>query len=152
ARAPTRDLHDDLKKALASRRERQVRLNADVVDAEKKVSNLEGQLRQASPHRAVESIQSELEEARAACHRQEVLQEARGLLKQRIEAKMTELAAHVPVALGNRVTEHLSRLTGGLFDRVNLGRGLSVTHISENGAMSELWEPHHLSYGERHQA
>src|SRR5262249_49923342 len=70
----------------------------------------------------------------------------------RIEAKMGELAAHVPVDLGKRVTQHLSRLTGGLFDRVNLSEGLSVTHVSENGAMSEQWQPRHLSYGERHQA
>src|SRR5262249_43063392 len=121
-REPRRELQDELRKILEKKRAEQSRLAQTRVDAEKRVSDLGGQLKQAQPHRPLDSIHAELEEARESHNREQILQEARALLKERIEDKMRHLAAHVPVELGEKVTQHLSRLTGGSAVRGGLRR------------------------------
>jgi uncharacterized protein YhaN len=97
------------------------------------------------------SIDEELEEARAILHREQVFQEARELLRQRVEQKIVEMAAEIPRELGSRVSEHLGRLTNGAYRQVNLTEELTVLSLREAGVTQEQWQPHELSCGERHQ-
>jgi DNA repair exonuclease SbcCD ATPase subunit len=150
-REPTKDLQAQIGRDLDSKRRAHAKLTSALLEAEKRASDLGGQLKTAQPHRPLGAIAAELDEAREALDREETLQEARVLLRQRIETKMETLAAHVPVDLGNKVTQHLARLTGGVMGRVVLGQELAVTHVGENGA-ARLWQPGQLSHGERHQA
>jgi DNA repair exonuclease SbcCD ATPase subunit len=150
-REPTRGLDDENRSLLATARLDKDRVDKALVRAEKVVADLAGQLKQTQPQRPLADIQSDLEEARQSLHREQALQEARALLRDRIQEKMQALAGHVPVELGKRVTRHLARLMGGRYHEVFLGQGLAVSHIAENGAL-QPWQLRQLSHGERHQA
>lgn len=150
-REPSRALQSDFRRGLERERHDQTKLASALLEFEKKVAELQGQLKQARPHRAIDEIQADLEEAKEAHNREQTLQEARDLLAKRIAEKMDALAAHVPVELGNKVTEHLARLTGGAARQVTLDQQLAVAHVGANGA-GQTWRPGQLSYGERHQA
>lgn len=157
-RNPTREVLEELRRSLHKARKDHDQLNSALTRAAAEVAGLEGQLKQVQPHRALDAIQSDVEEARATFEREQVLQEARALLKERIEATMETLAAHVPIELGKRVTQHLSAFSGNSFNEVRLDQGLAVTHVAKNGrhdsnlAGAEPWQPAQLSFGERHQA
>jgi uncharacterized protein YhaN len=43
-------------------------------------------------------------------------------------------------------------MTGGAFGQVRLDKGLGVSDVGENGRAAQTWQPHELSFGERHQA
>jgi DNA repair exonuclease SbcCD ATPase subunit len=150
-REPTRELLAELRGNIERERKEQTKATGLLLESEKKVAELQGQLKQAQPHRPLDEIQADLDEANDACHREETLQEARALLAERIADKMHELAANVPVELGKKVTEHLQRLTGGAAGQVVLSQELAVAHIGGNGALKP-WQPRQLSYGEQHQA
>jgi uncharacterized protein YhaN len=150
-REASKELREEIHASLETKRREQGRLTDALVNAESAVAGLSGQLKQAQPHRPLDTIQSDLEEAKAGHDREQILQQARALLKTRIEEKIEQLAAHVPVELGEKVTRHLSRLTGGWGHQVALNRELAVTHVAESGAASQ-WQPQQLSHGERHQA
>jgi DNA repair exonuclease SbcCD ATPase subunit len=150
-REPTQPLGKQIRGDLQRERDGLNALQRALVEAEKQVAELQGQLKQTQPHRTLDAIQADLEEAKEACNREETLQEARTLLAQRIAEKMDTLAAHVPVELGNRVTEHLACLTKGTVGQVALSPELVVTHLSGHGAAT-VWQPGQLSYGEQHQA
>jgi len=64
---------------------------------------------------------------------------------------MTGMAAHVPVGLGKRITEHLEKLSAGAFGQVQLNAKLAVDQVGENGNQGQ-WQPGQLSHGQRHQA
>jgi DNA repair exonuclease SbcCD ATPase subunit len=149
-REPSRDLQKALRTALDKGRKEQAALTDSSLEAERKVGELDGQLKQTIPHRPIDLIQSELREAEEFLHQEQVLQEARSKLIERIEEKMSTLAAHVPAELGSKVTEHLAQLTGGAFAQVRLHQGLALSDVGENG--TDPWHPSELSYGERHQA
>jgi DNA repair exonuclease SbcCD ATPase subunit len=150
-REPTPLIADEIRAALKRERQEQTRLTNVLVEAERTVANLQGQLKQAQPHRALDAIQTDLEEAQEAYNREETLQQARALLKERIADKMATLAAHVPAELSKRVTEHLARLTTRAAGEVVLNSDLAVAHWSSHGS-GTVWQPGQLSYGERHQA
>jgi hypothetical protein len=133
-RPPSRELQVELRRGLERQRQQQAKRAEALLESEKKVAGLSGQLKQAQPHRPLDAIQ-----------------EGRALLLERIEAKMGSLAAHVPVELGRKVTQQLARLTGGSMGQVVLSPGLAVAHVGENGAV-KAWQPRQLSHGERHQA
>jgi len=151
-REPVRELQKALRMVLEKRRGEQNTLNAALIATTRSVAELEGQLKQALPHRPADLIQADLREGEQVLARENILQEARSKLIERIEEKMSALAAHVPVELGAKITEHLARLSGGAFGQVRLQEGLAVAHVGENGAQVEPWQPGQLSYGERHQA
>ena len=155
-REPTRELLAVIRASLEGERQKQTKAAGALGDAETKVADLQGQLKQAQPHRSPEAILADLEEAKELCNREETLQEARALLSQRITEKMDALAAHVPVELGKKVTQHLERLTGGAAGQVVLSQQLAVAHVGGNGVGSNgavtPWYPRQLSYGESHQA
>jgi ABC-type thiamine transport system ATPase subunit len=146
------ELLGEVKRTLEQARKQKDASASKLTEAEKEVSELQGRLKQVTVHRLLDTIQQELNEARESLHREQVLQDARALLKDRIEKKMRNLAAHVPVELGKRVTGHLANLTGGAFSQVKLHDGLAVANVGENGAQPEPWQPSQLSFGERHQA
>lgn len=150
-REPSKELRDEIHAELERKRREHARLTDAFVSAEKSVADLSGQLKQAQPHRPLSTIQAELEEAREAHDREQLLQQARALLKQRIEEEITRLAAHVPLELSEKVTQHLARMTGGGVHQVALSDGLTVAHVAESAA-AQPWQPHQLSCGERHQA
>jgi uncharacterized protein YhaN len=80
-----------------------------------------------------------------------LIQQARAVLKARIEKEIEQRAAHVPLELSEKITQHLARLTSGGVSRVSLSQDLAVAHVAENGA-THTWQPQQLSCGERHQA
>jgi DNA repair exonuclease SbcCD ATPase subunit len=151
-REPSKALFDDNKTALRHKRQDATRRAAALTEVEKELADLGGQLKQAGIHRPVAIIDAELQDADAAFHREQVLQQARQLLIGRIGKKIDDMTAEVPVELGRCVTEHLSRLTRGWLDRVQLDAKLRVQGISENGVLAASWRPSRLSHGERHQA
>jgi DNA repair exonuclease SbcCD ATPase subunit len=151
-RDPDRELQREVRVALDKKRREQGTLAEALLNGERKVAELEGQLKQTIPHRPINQLQADLREAEEFLHREQVLQEARSKLIERIEEKMSTLAAHVPVELGSKITENLGRLTSGAFSQVRLHEGLTVSQVGENGRHSQPWLPHELSYGERHQA
>ncbi len=151
AREPSPALQTQLRSTLAAKRQELTRIAAQLLEAEKKVADWSGQLKQVQPHRSLESIQDDLDDAAEAFKRETLLQDARLLLKERIEDKMQALAAHVPVDLGKKVTEHLAALTSVPGGEVVLGPNLTVTQIKESG-LAKPWSPAQLSYGELHQA
>jgi uncharacterized protein YhaN len=151
-REPGKELQKPLQKLIETRTAEQKFLAGELLESERTVSGLEGQLKLIMPHRPLPQIETELAEAQQAFRHEQVLQEARGLLIERIEEKMSMLAAHVPIELGNRITEHLSKMTGGAFGQVRLDKDLGVSDVDENGRAAQSWQPHELSFGERHQA
>ncbi len=150
-REASKELRDEIHADLEAKRREQSRLNDALLSAERIAAELSGQLKQAQPHRPLDTIESELDEAKALYDREQVLQQARLLLKQRIEDQIEQLAAHVPVELGQTITRYLSQLTRGGVHQVALSRELAVAHVAENGA-AHAWQPQQLSCGERHQA
>lgn len=149
-REPTPQLGEELRGRLERELQVQAKFSGELLVAERKVAELQGQLKETQPHRPLDEIQADLEEAKEVGNREEALQEARALLAQRIQEKMATLAAHVPVELGKRVSEHLARLTAGAVGQVMLSQELAVAHVGGNGA-AKPWQPEQLSYGERHQ-
>ncbi|MFO0966596.1 MAG: AAA family ATPase [Gemmataceae bacterium] len=150
-REPSAPLQNYFRTTLAAKRQELARIAAQLLEAEKKVADWSGQLKQVQSHRSLEAIKDDLEDANEAFKRESLLQDARLLLKERIEQKMEALAAHVPVDLSKKVTEHLAALTSGAGGEVVLSPELKVTHVKESG-LAKPWEPRHLSFGERHQA
>lgn len=151
-REPSKTLQNEIRKSLKEKRGQYDMTSGALLDAEKKVAGLDGQLKQMTPPRSIDTIDSELQDAKDALHREEVLQQARALLVERIDKKIADMTAQVPIELGHRVTQHFSRLTRGCFARVRLDARLGVADVSENGALAEDWKTHQLSHGERHQA
>jgi DNA repair exonuclease SbcCD ATPase subunit len=151
-REPTEELLEQLRKTLDDRRDELDLSVEGLSEAEAQVTRLGADLKHAGPARALPAIESDLEEARAHCDRQQVLQEARELLKKRIEEKMDEMSAHVPLGLAGQISAHLARLTEGAFTRVDLGADLVTASVSEGRESPGNWGPHQLSCGERHQA
>jgi uncharacterized protein YhaN len=149
-RATTKELAELLQRQLSKAREDKRRIDEAVLVAEKTVSNLSGQLRQTQPHRPLATIQSDLEEAKDSFNYEQVLQDARAILKERIEEKTETLGSLVPLELAKRVTQQLDRLAGGPFHEVVLAQELTVSHITEKNARKN-WQPRQLSHGERHQ-
>jgi DNA repair exonuclease SbcCD ATPase subunit len=151
-REPGKILLQEIKSSLEKSRAHLANLSATRTETEARVAELQGQLKLANPHRPVSAIEADLQEADQLFHREQVLQDARTLLKQRIEEKMTSMAAHVPVDLGNRITEHLTKLSAGAFHHVQLNAALTVDQVGENGHQGGQWQPGQLSHGQRHQA
>ncbi|HMF17385.1 MAG TPA: AAA family ATPase [Gemmataceae bacterium] len=151
-REPGKMLLQEIKSALEKNRAEFVTLSAARTEIESHVAELQGQLKLANPHRPLSTIEADLQQADQVHHREQVLQDARALLKERIEEKMTSMAAHVPVDLGNRITEHLAKLSAGAFHQVQLNAALAVDQVGENGNHGGQWQPAQLSHGQRHQA
>ncbi|MCI0681905.1 MAG: AAA family ATPase, partial [Gemmataceae bacterium] len=59
-REPTRQLGDEIRVRLDRERQEQMKLSNTLIDAEKKVAELQGQLTQAQPHRALDEIRADL--------------------------------------------------------------------------------------------
>ncbi len=150
-REPSKELQEEVRNCLKESREKLAELSRALIEAERNVGECEGQLKQVAPLRSIDVIQAEWQEAKDALKREQVLQSARALLVERIKNKIADMTAHIPVGLGNKITEQLSRLTGGLLAQVTLDRDLAVAHIGENRAHPEQWQPRQLSHGERHQ-
>ncbi len=151
-REPGKTLLQEIKADLEKKRKDLANLSATRSATETSVAELQGQLKLINPHRPVDVIEADLQEADHALHREQVLQDARALLKERIEEKIAILAANVPVELGNRITEHLTKLTAGAFCQVQLNAGLAMNQVGENGSLGGQWQPGQLSHGQRHQA
>ena len=150
-REPGKNLLKEIKTDLERKRQELADQSHARSEAETRVAELQGQLKLVNPHRPIAVIQADLEEAELVLHREQVLQDARVLLKDRIEEKMTGMAAHVPVGLGKRITEHLEKLSAGAFGQVQLNAKLAVDQVGENGNQGQ-WQPGQLSHGQRHQA
>jgi recombinational DNA repair ATPase RecF len=148
---PSAELFDQIKKNLADLRKEAKDLKDKLTNAEINLNRLASDLKHAGPKRPLSSIEADLVEAINMQQRQQTLQDARILLKDRIEKKTTEMASDVPSHLGERISAHLSRLSCGAFGNVHLADDFAVTAVSEDGQTSEHWQPHHLSTGERHQ-
>jgi uncharacterized protein YhaN len=116
------------------------------------VTRLSTELKHAGPQRPLVAIQSDWEEARDILRREQVFQEARGLLKQRIEEKITEMTQSVPREIGTKVSEYLHLLSKGAYGKVHLTESLTLSTVQDNGEAPESWKPYELSHGERHQA
>jgi energy-coupling factor transporter ATP-binding protein EcfA2 len=151
-REPSRELLRALRTRLEKQRSDQTAFARGLIDVERRVAELDGQLKQTIPHRPIGLIEEELREAKESLHQEQVLQEARSELIERIQNKISALAAHVPVELGNKITEHLRKLTGGAFSGVRLHSGLALSAVGENGQQNDPWHPGQLSHGERHLA
>jgi DNA repair exonuclease SbcCD ATPase subunit len=150
-REPGKELLVEVRTELETKRREQRRLTEAFVSAERTVADLTGQFKQAQPHRPLAAIREDLDEAREAYDREQVLQQARALLKGRIEEQIQQLAAHVPLELGEKITRYLAQLTCGGVHQVALGQDLAVAHVAEGGT-APAWQPWQLSCGERHQA
>jgi exonuclease SbcC len=151
-REPGKILLKEIKTDLESKRQELANLSSASRKAEAQVAELQGQLKLMNPHRPIATIESDLENAEQVLHREQVLQDARALLKERIEEKMLSLAAHVPAALGRRITEHLEKFSAGTFCRVQMKPDLGLDQVGENGNHAGQWQPGQLSHGQRHQA
>jgi ABC-type glutathione transport system ATPase component len=151
-REPGKNLLKEIKGDLDKKRKELASLSTSRSEAEAGVAELQGQLKLIQPHRSLSAIQSDLQEAEQVLHREQVLQDARALLKERIEEKMLSLAAHVPVDLGRRITEHLEKFSAGTFCRVQMNPDLGLEQVGENGNHAGQWQPGQLSHGQRHQA
>src|SRR5262249_46214055 len=102
-REPSKRLLEEVKAALKEKRHEHERLTTALTEAEKKYAGLAGQLKQVMPHRRLDVIKAELQEAQEALQRVQVLQEARRLLIGRIGKKIDEMTAEVPMERGRRV-------------------------------------------------
>lgn len=151
-REPAEELLEQIKKALDEKRDTLSTLADAHNAAEVELTRLSAELKYAGPELPIPSIRADLEEATNFLRREEILQEARALFKQRIEEKIAEMAASVPQELGDKVSEYLSSLSKGAYVKVNLTEQLTVSGVRERGKSPEQWQPHELSYGERHQA
>jgi DNA repair exonuclease SbcCD ATPase subunit len=150
-REPSEQLLEKLRNQLEEKREEFRKLTSGADSPQNEVTRLATELKHAGPERPLVGIEEELEEAKSILRREQVSQEGRELLRQRIEQKILEMAADVPRELSNRVSEHLARLTRGAYGRVNLTEHLAVSSVREAGIVQEQWQPHELSCGERHQ-
>ena len=117
--------------------------------ADVQLERFAGELKHAGPKRPMGSVEADLDDARAVLHREEVLQQARELLKTRIGEKIQEMSEGVPRELALRIGQHLSRLTGGAYAKVSLNEAFCVDRIGEGGDRPEHWQPHELSVGEQ---
>jgi DNA repair exonuclease SbcCD ATPase subunit len=149
-REPSDPVLAEIREALKASRAALTDLLDPQKNPENEVLRLATELKYAGPERPIASIESDLEEAKAMLHREQVLQVGRELLKQRIQTKITELTAEVPIELGNRISQHLASLTRGAYGKLMLTEKLAVTTVGEGGDTPEHWEPNQLSHGERH--
>lgn len=142
----------ELRQRLTEERKENGRRRDEQSASERDFERLAAELKHAGAERSLPSIEADLAEAQVLHQREKVLQEARELLKQRLEEKVTEMAAEVPLELGERVSQHLGRLTTGAFTKVSLSPNLCIAGLADEQPIAGAWETKHLSYGERNQA
>lgn len=147
--APTKPLRDTIRGQLAKARTQLDELNQKQRQADIQVERLVGDLKHAGPKRPIGSVELDLEDARADLQREETLQKARELLKERIAEKIQEMSESVPRELAARIGQHLARLTGGAYAQVSLDEAFAVAKVAEGGDRPEHWQPHELSAGEQ---
>ncbi len=149
APAASKQLRDTIRSRLATGRSQLDELNQKLRQADVQVERLSGDLKHAGPKRPVGSVELDLADARADLQREETLQKARELLKERVAEKIQEMSESVPRELAARIGQHLARLTGGAYCQVNLSDTFAVDHVGEGGDRPEHWPPHQLSAGEQ---
>jgi DNA repair exonuclease SbcCD ATPase subunit len=147
-RPPSRELLDQLQGDV-----RRVRAALDdakdqLAEADRESARLGAELQHAAPERPIPTLEAELRDARAVLHREQVLQKARTLLRERLEQKKAELSESVPQELGAQIGKHLAHLTGDAYPGVHLDEHLQVDRVSQAGEGRD-WQPKKLSIGER---
>lgn len=150
-REPTAELLEELKSELEESRDQIGEVQEELRAMEAEVVRLDTELKFAGPRRTLSVIDAEIEEAKQTLQLQQVQQEARQLLNERLQEHITEMAADVPRELADKITEHLVRLTGGAFKDVRLAEDLSIAGLTSGISHLAAWQPRQLSYGERHQ-
>ncbi len=146
---PSKELRDAMRAELARARGRLNELTNQFHAADKQVDRLSADLKHAGPKRSLGSVEADLDDARAELRREEVLQKARDLLKERIREKIQEMSESVPRELAARIGANLARLTGGAYAKVSLNEAFAVDRVGEGGDRAEHWQPHQLSAGEQ---
>jgi ABC-type polar amino acid transport system ATPase subunit len=148
-RQPTSDFLTDLRQEVAHFRNEQRIAMPQLEKARESATRLAEAIKHSAPVRSLSAIEAELAEAQAALYREEVLQEARQLLAQRIDQTMVEMAAAVPEDLASRISSHLAELSEGALARVRLDADLKVTSVTQETGIAEHWTPEQLSVGQR---
>ena len=146
---PSKGLRDAIRTGLAKARARLDDLKEKQRLGDVHVERLSGELTHAGPKRPINRVEADLDDARAGLRREQILQEARELLKERIAETIREMSEGVPKELAARIGRHLARLTGGAYGNVSLNEAFSVDKVCEGGDRPELWQPHELSAGEQ---
>jgi len=146
---PSKELRDAVRGELSRARGRLNELTNQFHAADKLVDRLSGELKHAGPKRPLGSVESDLEDAQAELRREETLQKARDLLKERIGEKIQEMSESVPRELGARIGGYLAQLTGGAYAKVSLNGAFAVDRVGEGTDRAEHWQPHQLSAGEQ---
>ena len=76
-RPASKELREEIHASLEAKRRDQARLTDALMNAKEAVAELSGQLKQVQPHRSLDTIRLDLDEAKAAYDREHVLQQAR---------------------------------------------------------------------------
>jgi uncharacterized protein YhaN len=146
---PSRELRDGVRGDLSRARARLEELRNSHHAADKQVDRLSGDLKHAGPKRPLGSVEADLADARTELRREETLQKARELLKQRIGEKIQEMSESVPRELAARIGRDLAQVTRGAYAKVSLNEAFAVERVGEGGDRPEHWQPHQLSAGEQ---
>ena len=118
-------------------------------EANLSLAKIEKDLEHSGGFRRTDEIANDIAVVNASLEKEGRRQEARMLLMERIEAKMNRLAEGVPVQLSDKVAQHLSQLTLGLFSSVELNDNLSIRNVYDSSSHGVNWTSSELSTGER---